>query len=244
MTALIHKNIDKAIMAIASNKTPREYLGASSIGAECDRQLWYSFHREKPLLDPRIYRIFDQGHLMESYCISMLKHAGYEVFHDDGGEQFGFKDEEVAGHIDAVIIIDNEPHLLEIKTANDKRFAEMKKFGVEKSDPVYFIQMQVYMKYMDLKKALFFVINKNTSEIYMEIVGYESIKATYYVNRGKEIIRGKEEEAERKYKSKAFFRCKFCDYKEECWAGYGEPSGLDEESVASFKLGENLLLRK
>jgi CRISPR/Cas system-associated exonuclease Cas4 (RecB family) len=222
--ALIQQRIDSAIMAIANSKAPRRYLGCSSIGEECDRKIWYSFHEPIRVMDPRIHRIFDLGHLLESYCISMLKHAGYEVYHDDGSGQYGFIDEEVAGHIDAVINIDGLAYLLEIKTANDKRFAEMVKNGVAISDPVYYVQMQTYMKYMELDQAIFMAINKNTSALHMEIVKYEKIKADYAINRGKEIVRGAKEEAQRKYSSKAFYKCKFCNYKDVCWGGPPEPT--------------------
>lgn len=234
MITQIQQRIDDAIMAIANKKPSRNYLGASSIGEECDRKLWYSFHEPIKVDDPRVHRIFDLGHLLESYCLSMLKHAGYEVFYEESGEQFGFTDEEIAGHCDGVIIIDDHPHLLEIKTANDKRFAEMVKDGVEKSDPVYFTQMQVYMKYMELDRALFFAINKNTSALHMEIVKYEKIKADYAINRGKEIVRGEKEEAKRKYSSPSFYRCKFCNYRSKCW-------GIVPDEKSSIKLGVNFL---
>lgn len=240
----IKERIDKAIMDIASKKTPRKYLGASSIGEACDRKLWYSFHSPEPIKDPRVHRIMDFGHFSESYVVSMLKHAGYILHIDEGNEQFGFEDEEVAGHIDGVIIVDEKPFLLEIKSANEKRFNEMVKSGVERSDPTYFVQMQVYMKYMDLTEALFFVINKNTCEIHMEVIKYEKIKADYAVNRGKEIIRGTEEQATKGFKSPAFYKCKWCDHKEKCWSGYEESPKPSKEDIDSFKLGGNFLLRK
>jgi hypothetical protein len=243
MIAQIQQRIDSAIMAIANTKPQRSYLGASSIGTECDRKIWYSYHSPKRIQDPRVHRIMDFGHFSESYIVSMLKHAGYEMYVDDeNGDQFGFEDEEVAGNSDGVIIIDGEPHLFEAKSANDKRFNEMVKSGVAISDPTYYIQMQVYMKYLELDKALFFVINKNDGRLHMEIVNYEKIKADYAVNRGKEIIRGTEEEAQRKYKSPAFFKCKFCDHKEECWSGHDESSKPSEEVLNTFKLGGNFFV--
>lgn len=237
----IKSRIDLAIMDLASKKPSRTYLGASSIGEECDRKLWYSYHQKKPINDPRVHRIMDVGHWVESYALAMLKAAGYEVFYEENGSQFGFTDEEVAGNADGVIMLNNVPHLLEIKSANDKRFQEMVRDGVERSNPIYFTQMQVYMKYLELDQALYFVVNKNNCDIHMEIVKYEKIKADYAINRGKEIVRS-EKEPERKYQSKAFFKCKFCDYRQECWNnGTSEPT---EENISSFKLGENFLLRK
>ena len=234
--------IDKKIMEDESLKTPREYLGASSIGEECDRKIWYSYHQKIPIQDPRVHRIMRVGHWVETYALELLKGAGYEVFHDNEGSQFGFKDDEVAGSSDGVIVLDGQPHLLEIKSANEKRFNEMVKDGVERSNPIYYTQMQVYMHYLELDNALYFVVNKNNCDIHMEIVKYERIKAIYAVNRGKEIIRGKEEEAQRKYASKAFFKCRYCDYRQICWNT--ESSEPPKEMSSIFTLGENFLLRK
>jgi len=208
--------INESIQQTIDQQTPRTYLGASWIGKECDRELWYSYHQPVKIDDTRVQRIMDIGHLFESYALSMLKKAGYEVFHEDGdGNQYGFKDGILQGNSDGVIIIDEIPHLLEIKSANEKRFNEMVKVGVKISDPVYYYQMQTYMKYMELDKSLFFVINKNDCNIHAEVVDFDPIDAEYIVNRGKNVITG--EIPNRKYPSKAFYKCKFCKYSKDCW---------------------------
>ena len=209
-------NIDNYLKQKLEQNEPRRYLGGSVIGKECDRQLYYEYHQPILNKDPRIERIFNLGHLLESYVIALLKFSGYEVYHDDGTGQYGFKDGKIAGSIDGVIIINGEPHLLEIKSASDKRFNEMVKVGVEQSDPVYYVQQQVYMHYMDLKKSCFVAINKNDSSIHSEIIEYDRMCAEYYINRGKEIVEMKSE-PERKYKSKAFWKCKLCQYRNICF---------------------------
>lgn len=243
MIAQIQQRIDDAIMAIAKTKPQRLYLGASSLGRECDRELWYSFHINKPIDNPRVHRIMDYGHFSESYIVSMLRHAGYIIYeHDDDGKQFGFVDGVVAGNSDGVIILDDIPYLFEAKSANDKRFKEMENLGVEKSNYVYYIQMQIYMHYLDLENALYFAINKNDGSIYMEIVKYSKMIAINAVNRGKEVISKEEDEVERKYKSKAFFKCKYCSYRQECWGK--ESPDAPEEVLSTFKLGKDFLLRE
>jgi hypothetical protein len=209
-------SIDDAIKSKLKLNKPRTYLGGSYIGKECERDLWYSYHNPQTIEDPRVSRIMDMGHLLESYCISLLKHSGYEVFYEDeNGKQFGFEDGIFKGNIDAVIVIDGKPLLLEVKSANEKRFKEMVKVGIEQSDPVYYYQVQSYMHKMDLDKCLFFVINKNDCDLHAEFIDYNKMHAEYIINRGLEVVNG--EIPPRKYKTKAFFRCKFCRYSEECW---------------------------
>jgi len=210
--------IDNYLVQQIKQQTQRNYLGGSIIGKECDRQLWYEYHQSISNQDPRIQRIFHLGHLLESYVISLLKHSGYQVFHVDGDNdsQFGFKDGKIAGNIDGVIILNEVPHLLEIKSASDKRFNEMVKKGVYISDPVYYTQMQVYMRYMELDQALFVAINKNDCSLHFEVIKLDKMHADHMINRGKEIVEMKSE-PERKYKTKAFYKCTYCAYKEKCW---------------------------
>lgn len=211
-------NIDRYLKTSIAQQKRRTYMGGSILGKECDRALWYEYHQPIANDNPRVERIFHLGHLLESYVVSLLKFSGYELWvEQDDGSQFGFTDEEIAGHYDGVIMIDNTPHLLEIKSASKKRFDEMAKLGVKMSDPTYYIQMQVYMKYAELDKACYVAFNKDNSEIYSEIVDYNAMEANHAVNRGKEIARAKVE-PERKYKTSAFFKCKFCNYREVCWS--------------------------
>lgn len=212
----IIKNIDNYLQESIKSQQQRTYMGASILGKDCDRQLWYEYHQPIANQNPRVERIFHLGHLLESYVISLLKHSGYTVHHDDGSGQYGFKDGDLAGHVDGVIMLNDEPHLLEIKSASDKRFAEMVKKGVRLSDPVYYTQMQVYMKYMELDKGCFVAINKNDCTLHIEIVSYDPIEAEHAVNRGKQLAQTKEL-PDRKYKSSAFLACKFCNHREKCW---------------------------
>jgi CRISPR/Cas system-associated exonuclease Cas4 (RecB family) len=212
----ITESIDAYLIKETEKKSPRTYLGGSAIGKECDRQIWYEYYQPIKNDNPRVERIFLLGHLMESLVLAMLKHAGYTVYHEtDDGHQFGGEDEEIGWHCDGVIMYHDTPHLLEIKSASDKRFNEMVKKGVRLSDPVYYTQMQVYMHYLELDKGLFVVMNKNNSELHMEVIEYNAIEAKYAINRGKEIVRN--EIPDRKYISKSFYKCAYCVYKEICW---------------------------
>lgn len=215
--------VDNYLLNSIKEQKHRTYLGGSVIGKECDRELWYNFHEPVKNDNPRVQRIFDFGHLLESYVIALLKHSGFQVYHDDGSGQYGFTDEEVGGNVDGIIMLNDEPHLLEIKSASDKRFNEMVKLGVRQSDPVYYTQMQTYMHYMELEKGLFLAINKNDCTLHTEIVEYSRMEAEYAIKRGKEIVRSKDP-PERKYKSKAFYRCKFCNFRDRCWNGSNEES--------------------
>src|SRR3546814_11494595 len=63
------------------------------------------------------------------------------------------------------------PALWEMKALNNKSWNDTRCKGVEKSKPVYYVQMQTYMAYLGLGDypALFTALNKDTGEIYAEL---------------------------------------------------------------------------
>lgn len=216
----VAKRIDDAIIKRADSKEHRAYLGASSLGEPCDRALWYSYHMPKKILDPRINRIFDLGNLIEDYLVRLLEDAGYTVYvKDEDGNQFRFDDGLIAGSSDGVIMVDDVPMLLEFKSYNTKRFTELKKTGVKTSDPKYYGQVNVYMKYLELESCLFIAMDKNTSDLYFETVDYDPIEAHYLVNRGKEIVEETDvNNVKKRYTHISSFKCKLCSYQKTCWS--------------------------
>jgi hypothetical protein len=218
----VHDRIDRALLKSHGEKKRREYLGASLLGEECTRRVYYEYYFPKPIDDARRLRIFQVGNLFEDYVIKLLKNAGIKVFtEDENEEQFGFIafDGKVAGHIDGVvkgIPESTKPHLLEIKSANDASFKQFKKSGVKKQSDRYYGQVQIYMGEMNLEKCLFVIINKNTQELYFERIDYCIFEHKVCMNKAEEILNATEP-PERAYNNSNFYRCNMCPYREECW---------------------------
>lgn len=218
-TEMIAKMVDEALLKKEEKK--RDYLGTSSIGAECDRALWYSYHQPKDVDQAKVKRIFGVGHKLEDLMVEWLKLAGLQLFtHKPNGEQYGFVDGIVAGHCDGVVLgvpfAEKIPHLLEFKTANDFRWKAFVKEGFC-SDEKYKTQIHIYMHKLKLTRCLAVILNKNTQEMYYEIIEADEFHAISMLNRGKEIV-AMETEPARKYPSKSFFKCQYCNYKPECWS--------------------------
>ena len=211
------KLIDQAIMKEVGEQSPRSYMGASGLGEPCDAKLWFSYKFPKTIDDPRIHRIFHLGHNLEEVMIKYIRSAGVTLHtHDEDGNQFGFKDGIIAGHIDGVIELPDGPMLIEFKTFNTKRFGAFKKSGVKESDPKYYTQVQIYMGKMGLNNCLFMGMDKNDCNIHLEIINHDPIEEHWAVNRGKE-IGNRNERPDRKYGHKSNFNCKMCSYRQECW---------------------------
>jgi CRISPR/Cas system-associated exonuclease Cas4 (RecB family) len=202
----------------------RSHLGASLIGRDCPRQLWYAFrwvhltkHVGKTLL------LFNRGHMEEGRFVSLLQMIGMKVWQVDPKTQKQYRVSYFGGHygsaIDGVAIncpdVPGEPIITEFKTSNSKNFAKMQKEGVRESKPEHYIQMQVYMKSYKLRKALYLVVNKETDELYGEIVSAESAVADQYQDRAENII-FRDTPPKGISNTPGAWSCKFCDFKEVC----------------------------
>lgn len=244
--------IDAAMQAKNAAQPPRQYLGASRVGDDCLRKLAYEFHHtpkdEGREFKGRTLRIFERGHTGEDNMAARLRLAGFElVTHKADGGQIGFQTGwnearqafTLSGHIDGVVTAApyasglTVPALWENKVLGEKSFSDLVKKGVRASKPVYFVQMQLYMAYLDLaaNPGLFTAENGNTGEIYAERVPFDVAAAQSASDRGVKVVTSQSpEEMPRCAKTATDFRCKFCDFPARCW---GEPPAA-EASTWSF----------
>lgn len=218
----------------------RTHMGASVIGKECEREIWYSFRwYKKSSLDGRMLRLVNRGHLEEARFIALLLSIGVKVYQqDENGRQFKFS--HAGGHIggsgDGVALnlpdYPDVPVLLEFKTANDKSFRDTFTRGVMLSKPVYFTQMQVLMYKMGLKMALFMMVNKNDDYIHAEWVPLNEHVAIKALERAERIVFSGEE-PKRISENASYWKCKFCDFRDICHG-----SGKIEENCRSCQESE------
>lgn len=208
----------------ASDRQGRPHLGASEIGHECDRYLWLSFRWAKPAdFDGRMLRLFETGNHQEPRLIADLRAIGVEVWDkDQDGQQWRYKAAggHFAGSLDGVGLglpeAPKTPHLLEFKTANAKSFAAMVKNGVKKSKPQHYVQMQVYMGWAGLTRAMYLMVNKDTDDIYTERVEFDQDEFDRSIQRAERIITAPEP-AVTLADDATNFTCKFCRFKDQCY---------------------------
>ena len=219
---LFHENLQN-ICKLDNDRRP--HLGMSQIGHDCRRKIFMSFRWfNKVETDSRKQRIFNMGHMLEAYIVEQLKKS-YQVWDFDpkSGEQFRSQDPDnkfYSGSWDGVIKID-EPYLLEIKSYNNARFNTLKKDGVQSSDFSYHVQMQCYLKkasQQGIKKALFYAYNKNTSEIYTEIIDYDGGNIYQAMSAKADCIIDDFLANMPKYKP-TFYKCKMCEFTGVCHKG-------------------------
>jgi len=202
----------------------RAHLGASLIGRECARELWYSFRWcTKKTFDGRMLRLFNRGHLEEPRMVALLLMIGCQVWQvDANGKQFRITGHRghFGGSMDAVAagipdIPDNLPALGEFKTHGEKSFLKLVAEGVLAAKWEHFIQMQIYMGKNDLKWGLYCAVNKNTDALHMEIIEFDPTQYQRYLDRSAMII-DSHEPPPRISNTPGFYKCKFCDHQQLC----------------------------
>jgi hypothetical protein len=233
--------IDEGLAKDRNAQTPRDYLGASRLGVACDRALQYEY-LNAPVDTGREFsgktlRIFEAGHIFEDLAIKWLRDAGFMLLTKTAaGGQFGFTaaDGRLKGHIDGVItsapaeLSLTFPMLWECKSLNNKSWNDTVKKGVTISKPVYATQMAIYQAYMETDipgisehPALFTAINKDTAELYFELVPFNAELAQKASDRAVSILNACEahELLPRAAADPCHFTCKFCAWQERCWGG-------------------------
>jgi hypothetical protein len=161
-----------------SRDRQRSRLGLSEIGHPCKRYLWYRHHGyQGPAIDGQTLRLFSLGNVIEAHLIDDLRSAGYQILGMQDPVKLSYGDCHLFGHCDGIIsglVESDRPHLLEIKTANEKSFKLLKKANsYEKWSPKYKGQIHAYMLGLSLARALVLVYDKNTSEIYSERIRFD-----------------------------------------------------------------------
>lgn len=202
----------------------RSHMGASLIGGECARAVWYNFRwATKGNFDGRILRLFNRGHLEEARFIALLLMIGCEIFQQDvNGKQFRISHAEghFGGSGDGIVLgLPDLPAstyaLTEFKTHSEKSFLELVNMGVRDAKFEHFVQMQVYMRKMGLAAALYLSVNKNNDELYGEILELNTELADQFLDRGEKLV-WMDQPPKKLNESAGFYKCRFCNHRPVC----------------------------
>ena len=216
----------------------RTHLGASVVGGECARAVAYGWHwalKRPPRgrkgedgvhAHSRMARLWNRGHLEEARFIACLLAAGIQVYQqtEDGNQ---FRISAFGGHFggstDGVLLGVPDlppgiPCLAEFKTHGSKSFKKLEEDGVLASKETHYVQMQLYMGKRGLQYALYLAVNKDTDDLYAEIVRYDGTTDAAYLERARSIIFDDTLPQRIKGASPGFHVCKYlCDFKDVCF---------------------------
>lgn len=208
----------------------RKHLGASELGEECHRKLWYKFRWVKEeIFDGRMLRLFNVGHTAEPRFISYLRGIGFEVREfDDNGKQFriiGAKG-HYGGSLDGMCkaparyeISEDIIFLNEYKTNNTgANYDAVEKQTLAKAKPKHWAQMCQYGYKKGIRYGIYLIENKNDSEITVKVVELNWNYGKLLEEKAEQIIFTKEPPP-RISDNPAFQDCKFCHLANICHKG-------------------------
>lgn len=211
-------NIAALIDEAQKQDLPRPHMGASLLGHKCDRWLWLSFRWAViERFEGRMLRLFRRGQNEEATILADLEAIGVQITSTQGRVDFG---SHVSGSIDAVIDggvpgAEQARHIGEFKTHSRKSFEALLKDGVERSKPMHYIQMQVYMLGTGIKRALYVAVCKDDDRLYTERVRLDENVAKKAVDRGRRIALS-DRMPEPLSTDPTWFECKWCPAYEFC----------------------------
>ena len=215
ISAMIDKHHEK------HQDLPRPHMGASTLGHSCDRWLWLSFRWAVVEQFPgRILRLFKRGQDEEATVVSNLRAIGLNVQKTGTNQSRVDFGSHVSGSVDGLIEYGvpespDKPHVLEIKTHALKSFNALVKDGVEKSKPMHYVQMQLYMSGLGVDRALYYAVCKDNDEIHTERVKLDKDVVKKAIERGHRLV-----QADRMppplSADPSWYECKFCPAHEFC----------------------------
>lgn len=179
-----------------------------SEAGKCPRAIWFSYKKypKKPK-DARTQRIFEHGDHTHMRFMSVLFTLGLVT-----AVEVKIPDHEIIhGRADAIISVDGEPYVVELKSVGSYKFKK------GEADADHIKQLQLYLHFFKINKGILLYENKDTQDL-MEFA-FE-----YNPNLVKEILAGfeklqKQVDANEMPEVPADlddWRCKFCDYAESC----------------------------
>ena len=239
-TDQLNRLIDTELEAENKEQQPRDYLGGSRLGVPCNRALQYEYlNTPKDAgrdFSGRTLRIFAAGHVFEELAIEWLRKAGFTLHTEKAdGSQFGFSvaGGKIRGHVDGIITAAPEslwletPMLWEMKSLNNRSWNDTVKKGLSVSKPIYAAQIATYQAYMEgsiegisRNPALFTAINKDTAELYHELIPFNAPLAQEMSDKAVRILNASEagELLPRITRERSHFQCRLCDWQDRCWS--------------------------
>ncbi|CAB4151979.1 hypothetical protein UFOVP601_45 [uncultured Caudovirales phage] len=202
----------------------RPHMGASLIGHQCERHIWNNFRWVlKPTFPGRVLRLFSTGQREEGRILDELRGIGATVWETDPdtGDQWRVSacNGHFGGSLDGVAQgLPEAPKstaVLEFKTHSHKSFTDLIAKRVQVGKPQHYDQMTVYMGLMELDRAMYIAVDKDTDDMYCEWVHFDADRFGQLLARAQRLI-DMTEPPPRISEDPANWQCKFCSFHAAC----------------------------
>jgi len=204
---MLKEIIDKFYSLKQKHRDRKPAFYISEVG-KCPRAIWFSLknYPKKPM-KPRVARVLEHGDHTHMRLMSVLFSMGLVK----AAEIEIPANEFIKGRADAIITIDNEQYVLEIKSINKTNFL--------KTEPIkeHVMQLRLYMHFFKIKKGILIYENKDNQELKEYVINQDDVMTKNLFaafNKIKEKF--EKNEVPEIPKDLKKWVCKYCDYYEEC----------------------------
>lgn len=230
--------IDRAMEVIENNRKRRGYLGMSSLGRTCERNLWYDFRWvDQPVFDASALKRFADGHAGEDVQANRLRLVqGVTLITVDPqtGRQIGFSDHDdhLKGHADGLIHgLVQAPstwHIWEHKQVDPKKQDKLaslilrngEKNAFREWDQTYYGQAMLYCHYYGATRHYLTVSTPGGRHTISCRSNADEVTALRLISRGGRIIKTSNPPP-RISNDPAWFECRWCSFRAVCHEGAG-----------------------
>lgn len=233
----------------------RWHLGASLIGNECKRQLWFGFRWvQRPNFLGHTARLFDRGHREEARHHEWLRGLGFTVWtHDesitkpDGTHpQLKIKPKakgHFGGSLDGIVQFPERYSITdyaiqESKTsATGAKFTRLHKEPLSLVKPVHYAQNSIYGYDFDIKYGLYMCADKNNDDLCIKVEKLDFALAERMIAKAEDIVFSQSPPT-RISESSTYGKCVHeCDFREICHLG--KPAQVNCRSCVNCSAVDN-----
>ena len=226
---ILEKQIADNAKRTQRKATGQRYIGASKIGHECDRHIWYDMTgapQSEPWGNAGVLAAED-GNRAEPMMAARLRMVqGIELHtHDESGRQYGFDWGFLRGNYDGIIKgLLQAPatwHVWDHKRAKREKFDKLKalvnadeKAALQAWDAGYYAQQVIYMEAEDLTRSYLTCSTDGGTEMTSVRTNANPKFAKALIAKAKRIV--KAEEPPERVGKPSHPACKFCNFREIC----------------------------
>lgn len=135
---------------------------------KCGRATFFKFkNAPRREMEARVLRMFDHGDYIHQLIMKAL--FGIRQAHVVAAEVNMPPEEIISGRADAIVSVDNELYVLDIKSMNSMVFRNL---AFPKEENVY--QLQLYLHYFQVKKGILLYVDKDQQELKEFFIDYDS----------------------------------------------------------------------
>lgn len=189
---------------------------------KCPRSIFFKF-KNAPAKDltPEILRLLDHGDYIQMHILSNLFSLGIVR----ASEVRIPPNQIISGRADAIITLDNELYVIDVKGINSNSFRVLEE---PKTDNVN--QIQLYLHFFKIQKGILLYVSKNTLELKEFLIPYSEDYCKKLIDGlivlktkiDRNVIPARIDEYPQDY------QCRFCQFKEVCQMSGAKEINWDE----------------